>query len=377
MRAGWLAGWLAGGLVGGRNKFVRAITMSFILNRSTKRSLSVPIALAVCTYLRYVAIGDLQLTVDSTGLSQATVSRVCAQVSDILAAKVPEFVKFPAGADAALAKQELEQVPSLEQLNRSTKRSLSVPVALAVCIYLRYVASGDLQLTVGDSTGLSQAMVSRVCAQVSDILAAKVLKFVKFPAGADAALAKQELGAIAELNRSTKRSLSVPVALAVCTYLRYVASGDLQLTIGDSTGLSQATVSRVCAHVSDILAAKVLKFVEFSAGADAALAKQEFGAIAAEEVLYDSQGTFDNCEVYPTVQKVKDIPCGGCPYCTRADQQWGQFIEEVDDAVPLATGGLTVEAATEAEDITAKNCVLTTGEDATVEEHENAALNGD
>ncbi|KAH3829664.1 hypothetical protein DPMN_102892 [Dreissena polymorpha] len=32
----------------------------------------------------------------------------------------------------------------------------------------RYEASGDLQLTVGDST------VSRVCAQVSDILAAKV-----------------------------------------------------------------------------------------------------------------------------------------------------------------------------------------------------------
>ncbi|KAH3775761.1 hypothetical protein DPMN_177167 [Dreissena polymorpha] len=76
------------------------------------RSLSVPVALAVCTYLRYLASGDLQLTVgDSTGLSQATVSRVCAQVSDILAAKVPEFVKFPAGADSALAKQEL--VPSL------------------------------------------------------------------------------------------------------------------------------------------------------------------------------------------------------------------------------------------------------------------------
>ncbi|KAH3794556.1 hypothetical protein DPMN_148093 [Dreissena polymorpha] len=76
-------------------------------------------------------------------------------------------------------------------------RSLPVPVALAVCTFLRYVASGDLQLTVGDSTGLSQATVSRVCAQVSDILASRVPDFVKFPAGADAVRAKQELGAIA------------------------------------------------------------------------------------------------------------------------------------------------------------------------------------
>ncbi|KAH3818987.1 hypothetical protein DPMN_120717 [Dreissena polymorpha] len=76
-------------------------------------------------------------------------------------------------------------------------RSLPVPVALAVCTYLRYVASGGLQLTVGDSTGLSQATDSHICAQVSDILAAKVPEFVKFPAFEDAALAKHELGAIA------------------------------------------------------------------------------------------------------------------------------------------------------------------------------------
>ncbi|KAH3708921.1 hypothetical protein DPMN_068379 [Dreissena polymorpha] len=44
---------------------------------------------------------------DSTGLSQATVSRVCAQISNTLAAKVPEFVKFPAGVDAVCTKEEL------------------------------------------------------------------------------------------------------------------------------------------------------------------------------------------------------------------------------------------------------------------------------
>ena len=32
----------------------------------------------------------------------------------------------------------------------------------------------------------------------------------------------------------------------------------------------------------------------------------------------------------------KDLPCGGCHYCTRAHRQWGQFTDEVDDAVRLA-----------------------------------------
>ncbi|KAH3852575.1 hypothetical protein DPMN_095086 [Dreissena polymorpha] len=52
------------------------------------------------------------------------------------------------------------------------------------------------------------------------------------------------------------RSLPVPVALVVFTYLRCAATGDLQLTVGDSTDLSKATVGRVCAQVSNILAAK-------------------------------------------------------------------------------------------------------------------------
>ncbi|KAH3834930.1 hypothetical protein DPMN_108263 [Dreissena polymorpha] len=80
------------------------------------------------------------------------------------------------------------------------------------------------------------------------------------------------------------------------------------------------------------------------------------------------------CYSYLPGLKVKDLPCGGCPYSTRADQQWGQFIEEVDDAPPLATGVFTVETATEAEDITAKKCVLTTEKDSTVEEQENAVF---
>ena len=34
--------------------------------------------------------------------------------------------------------------------------------------------------------------------------------------------------------------------------------------------------------------------------------------------------------------KVQDLPCGGCPYCTRAHLNWSGFDQDVDDVVPLA-----------------------------------------
>ena len=33
--------------------------------------------------------------------------------------------------------------------------------------------------------------------------------------------------------------------------------------------------------------------------------------------------------------KPTDLPCGGCHYCVRADQQWGTFLRDVDEAVNL------------------------------------------
>ncbi|KAH3782714.1 hypothetical protein DPMN_160633 [Dreissena polymorpha] len=83
-----------------------------------------------------------------------------------------------------------------------------------------------------------------------------------------------------EVERHTNRSLPVPVALSVCTYLRYVPCGHLQLTMADSAGLSQATVCRVCAQVSALLAAKVADFVKFPTGIEAGRVKQGFGTIA-------------------------------------------------------------------------------------------------
>ena len=33
---------------------------------------------------------------------------------------------------------------------------------------------------------------------------------------------------------------------------------------------------------------------------------------------------------------LKDLPCGGCSYCTRAHTQWSSFIEDIDDVIPIA-----------------------------------------
>ena len=42
------------------------------------------------------------------------------------------------------------------------------------------------------------------------------------------------------------------------------------------------------------------------------------------------------CDCYHAGEDLASLPCGGCPYCTRAHKQWSRFEEEVDDVVPLA-----------------------------------------
>ena len=42
------------------------------------------------------------------------------------------------------------------------------------------------------------------------------------------------------------------------------------------------------------------------------------------------------CDCYRGGAEVDSLPCGGCPYCTRAQAQWGRFEENVDDVVSLA-----------------------------------------
>ena len=51
------------------------------------------------------------------------------------------------------------------------------------------------------------------------------------------------------------------------------------------------------------------------------------------------------CEGFKPGIQLRDLPCGGCKHCTRADQQWSSFHQDVDDAVPLARGAETLKWA--------------------------------
>ncbi|KAH3771421.1 hypothetical protein DPMN_172738 [Dreissena polymorpha] len=78
------------------------------------------------------------------------------------------------------------------------------------------------------------------------------------------------------------RGLPARVALAECTYctLGTWPVYDLQLTEGDSTGLSKATISHACAQVSNNSAPILPEFVNCSACVDALPTNQELVAIA-------------------------------------------------------------------------------------------------
>ena len=45
--------------------------------------------------------------------------------------------------------------------------------------------------------------------------------------------------------------------------------------------------------------------------------------------------TLTPCSSYVAGITPADLPCGGCHYCVRADQQWGNFVRDVDEAVSL------------------------------------------
>jgi hypothetical protein len=45
----------------------------------------------------------------------------------------------------------------------------------------------------------------------------------------------------------------------------------------------------------------------------------------------------DECPFYRAGFELQDLACGGCHYCTRAHRNWGEFLNDVDDAIPLTT----------------------------------------
>jgi transposase InsO family protein len=42
------------------------------------------------------------------------------------------------------------------------------------------------------------------------------------------------------------------------------------------------------------------------------------------------------CKCFEAGEHLKDLPCGGCSFCARAQSQWERFTEFVDDVIPLA-----------------------------------------
>ena len=46
-----------------------------------------------------------------------------------------------------------------------------------------------------------------------------------------------------------------------------------------------------------------------------------------------------SCDEYQPGFQVESLPCGGCKYCAKRHEEWADFQENVDDVVPLVTGG--------------------------------------
>jgi transposase InsO family protein len=61
------------------------------------------------------------------------------------------------------------------------------------------------------------------------------------------------------------------------------------------------------------------------------------------------------CDCYNAGARLGDLPCGGCPYCMRAHNQWSRFQDDVDDVVPLAI--MSVRSQTPGSDAVSPNWV--------------------
>ena len=72
----------------------------------------------------------------------------------------------------------------LEDLEKSTKRSRSLPVSLQIMIALRYYSSGSYMNVIGDAHGVSKMSVSRCFKIVSKCIANNIKNYIKFPMSA-------------------------------------------------------------------------------------------------------------------------------------------------------------------------------------------------
>lgn len=68
-----------------------------------------------------------------------------------------------------------------DDLQRNTRRSSPIPVALQIMVALRFFASGTFQMVLGGTVGVSQSSVSRIVRDVSNALGRRAGQFIKFP----------------------------------------------------------------------------------------------------------------------------------------------------------------------------------------------------
>lgn len=84
-----------------------------------------------------------------------------------------------------------------------------------------------------------------------------------------------------DLQRRTRRSTPLPVALQVMLALRFLASGSFQMVLGGTLGVSQSSVSRVVRHVATALCRRAGMFIKFpTTAAQCITTKQQFADIA-------------------------------------------------------------------------------------------------
>ncbi|XP_064120441.1 putative nuclease HARBI1 [Macrobrachium nipponense] len=83
--------------------------------------------------------------------------------------------RFPRNQIISLC-EELEP-----HIGRPTSRSHAIPTHTQVLVMLRFLASGTFQNVIGDVTGMSQASVSRIISQVTDVLYNKARTEIKRP----------------------------------------------------------------------------------------------------------------------------------------------------------------------------------------------------
>jgi len=69
----------------------------------------------------------------------------------------------------------------MEDLERETKKNKALTVRTMILITLRFLATGSIFNSVGDSVGYHRCTVSRVVAQVRDALCTRMRRFVVWP----------------------------------------------------------------------------------------------------------------------------------------------------------------------------------------------------